>query len=225
MKRFSTLLLTAAGLLWFASAGARANWVVDYTYNARGLAVSSPGYVRSVEYDLQGRITRMVYQNGVENRTDFDALTGLPQRLRILGPAGQIYVGLSDNLVVQANGTANMTIVAGTTAPPLLDGQPATLAPLGLDSGFAGLALDAAGNLLVADAGLNALRKVSPDGMIHTVIQRLPQLTGVATVPGSIYFGWSGMVEDDGGRQREAGGFGEPVAELEGGEGVEAQVT
>src|SRR5689334_10229960 len=32
MKRFSTLLLTALGLLGLTS-GARANWVVDYTYN------------------------------------------------------------------------------------------------------------------------------------------------------------------------------------------------
>ncbi len=64
--------------------------IVDYTYNARGLAVSSPSHVRTVDYDVQGRVTRMVYQNGVENLTDFNTLTGLPERLRVLGPGGQV---------------------------------------------------------------------------------------------------------------------------------------
>jgi hypothetical protein len=113
-----------------------------------------------------------------------------------LGPNGQIYVGLSNNTVIQADGNG-ITGIAGAAPSPLLDGQPALRAPLGLSASFTGLALDNAGNLYLADAGHSALRKISPDGIIHTVIQRLSLLTGLATapgVPGTVYFGWGGMV-------------------------------
>jgi RHS repeat-associated protein len=64
--------------------------VVEYRYNARGLPVSSPGYVPSAEYDVEGRLTKLVYQNGVENRTEFHPLTGRPSRLRVLGAGGAV---------------------------------------------------------------------------------------------------------------------------------------
>ncbi len=45
----------------------------------------------------------------------------------------------------------------------------------------AGLALDAAGGLLVADAGNSALRRISADGVVSTVVQGLPmQPQGIA---------------------------------------------
>lgn len=64
--------------------------VVTYHYNARGLPESSPSYVQIAEYDVQGHLTRLVYQNGVENRLDFDLLTGRPQQMRVIGPNGKV---------------------------------------------------------------------------------------------------------------------------------------
>ena len=62
--------------------------VVDYLYNARGMPVSSPGFVRSAGYDVRGRMTAQVFQNGLRNVLDFDALTGSPKRLQVLASAG-----------------------------------------------------------------------------------------------------------------------------------------
>lgn len=89
--------------------------------------------------------------------------------------AGDIFVVMTQGggasgqvLKVAPNGI--ITAVAGDpTAPFSLtnigDGGPATRAYIGPT----GLAVDAGGNLYLADAGLNRIRKVSPDGIITTV--------------------------------------------------------
>ncbi len=62
--------------------------IVDYRYNARGLAAGSPGHVQGVDYDVDGNVVRIAFQNGVEERTAFDPLTGRAQRQQVLGPGG-----------------------------------------------------------------------------------------------------------------------------------------
>jgi sugar lactone lactonase YvrE len=60
-----------------------------------------------------------------------------------------------------------ITTVAGTGQPGFSgDGGPATKARLG---GPFGVAVDAVGNVLIAEPGNNRVRKVSPEGMISTV--------------------------------------------------------
>jgi RHS repeat-associated protein len=60
--------------------------VVDYHYGARGLPDACPGFVTAAEYDVEGHITRLTYQNGVENLVDYDTKTGRPMRLRVNAP-------------------------------------------------------------------------------------------------------------------------------------------
>src|SRR5262249_4467559 len=70
---------------------------------------------------------------------------------------------------ISTNGTINTVVGNGTMGFPsgLGDGGPATSASL---SGFVGgLAVDAAGNLLIADTANERIRKVSADGIIRTV--------------------------------------------------------
>lgn len=66
--------------------------------------------------------------------------------------------------VFRVEATGNLQVVAGTGRPGNSgDGGPATAAAL---NNPAGLAFDAAGNLYIADAGNNRIRRVSPAGTI-----------------------------------------------------------
>ncbi len=81
--------------------------------------------------------------------------------------AGNLYIGDGENHVVRRVSTSGIiTTVAGTGAPGFLgDGGPATKAQLDFP---AGIALDSAGNLYIADASNNRVRKVNPAGIITT---------------------------------------------------------
>jgi RHS repeat-associated protein len=58
--------------------------VLAVRYDARGMPVEMPGFVRSAEYDAVGNPTRTSYGNKVEAVADYDPLTGRPSRLRVL---------------------------------------------------------------------------------------------------------------------------------------------
>lgn len=79
---------------------------------------------------------------------------------------GDLYIADHDRVrKVSANGT--ITTVAGTGVPGESgDGGPATQAEVEADGG---LALDRRGNLYLADASTNRVRKVSPNGTITTI--------------------------------------------------------
>ena len=84
--------------------------------------------------------------------------------------AGNLYVADSDNGRVRRISAADgvITTVAGNGGSTFSgDGGPATSAELGLPTG---LAVDAAGNLFIADAYNARIRKVSPNGIITTVV-------------------------------------------------------
>jgi uncharacterized protein (TIGR03437 family) len=82
--------------------------------------------------------------------------------------AGNVFVADRDASVVRkiaANGT--ITTVAGSGTPGFAgDGGAATSAQI---NGPFGVAVDAAGNLYIADTGNEVVRKVSPDGTMSTV--------------------------------------------------------
>ena len=93
----------------------------------------------------------------------------------ISGPAGIAVDAAGDlfltdsfhGLVREVNAAGVITTVAGTLTPgPLGDGGPATAASLSQPTG---VAVDAAGDLFIADAGNNRVREVSPAGLITTV--------------------------------------------------------
>ena len=83
--------------------------------------------------------------------------------------AGNVYLSdTTHNLVRRIDGSGIITTVAGTgTAGFSGDGGPATSAQLHFPYG---LALDASGNLYIADLGNNRVRRVSPAGIIQTFV-------------------------------------------------------
>ncbi len=110
--------------------------------------------------------------------------------------SGNVYIALqSYSMIVRMDPTGALTLVAGNgTAGYSGDNGPATSAQL---NGPWGIALDAAGNLYIADSGNNCIRKVT-NGVITTVIGNavgatLNYPTGVAVdVLGNLYIADSG---------------------------------
>jgi len=90
----------------------------------------------------------------------------------LLGPAGlavdragNLYISTSA-LIRRVSASGIIATIAGSTAGYGGDGQAAVDAKLSAPSG---LALDTAGSLYIADANLNRVRKITPDGRITTV--------------------------------------------------------
>ena len=83
--------------------------------------------------------------------------------------AGNLYIAESNgNRIRKMDASGTISTFAGTgSTGPLGDGGPATVATL---SGPSGLAMDSLGNLYVADVGYSRIRKVSPAGIITTVV-------------------------------------------------------
>src|SRR5688572_13523742 len=74
--------------------------------------------------------------------------------------------GSDQHRVYRVSSNGVLTVIAGTGAPGFSgDGGPALSAQL---SDPDGLALDASGNLFIADRGNNRIRKVTPAGIIST---------------------------------------------------------
>ncbi|HEY6342781.1 MAG TPA: NHL repeat-containing protein [Bryobacteraceae bacterium] len=83
--------------------------------------------------------------------------------------SGNLYIAdWLDNRIrkVSTDGTISTVAGRGDAVPPLGDGGPATAAALAWPLG---VAVDASGNLYIADSGFFLIRKVSPGGIISTV--------------------------------------------------------
>ncbi len=151
--------------------GAKLNWPSDVAVDATGnlyIADWNNMVVRKVA--ANGAITT-VAGNGIQG---YSGNGGPATSAEFSGPrgmavdaAGSLYIADSGNQVIRkvaANGI--ITTVAGTgTGGYLGDAGPATSAQL---SGPCGVALDAAGNLYIADTGNGAIREVV-NGIIATV--------------------------------------------------------
>ncbi len=85
--------------------------------------------------------------------------------------AGNLYIADLENYRVRKVDTAGIitTVAGGGTGLYCGDGGPATNACLGFDNQHGGLALDAAGNLYIADTYNHRIRKVDTAGIITTV--------------------------------------------------------
>ena len=82
--------------------------------------------------------------------------------------AGNVYIAnIDNNYVRRADATGAMIIIAGTKKPGYSgDGGPAAEAQLNFP---AGLAVDKAGNLYIADTGNHCIRRVDASGTITTI--------------------------------------------------------
>jgi uncharacterized protein (TIGR03437 family) len=125
--------------------------------------------------------------------------------------SGSVYVGDADNLRVRRISPNGMisTVAGNGYAGNFGDGGPAMNASLG---NLTGLALDAAGNLYIADAHNMCVRKVTPGGMISTVagingLQGFSGDGGPATsarlnVPAAVMFSGGNLYIADSSNQR-----------------------
>lgn len=105
-------------------------------------------------------------------------------------PDGSLYVAdTNNNRVRRIDHGGTVSTVAGMGDAAFGgDGGPATRAALRLP---AGLAFDRSGNLYIADAGNDRVRKVTPDGIITTVAggdDHLVRPTAVAVSPDGVLF-------------------------------------
>ena len=123
-----------------------------------------------------------------------DATLGFVRGLA-LDSAGNVFAAdPSNHLVVRISTTGVLTVVAGNEIRGLSgDGGPATSASLNLPFD---VAVDATGNLYIADRDNERIRKVSPDGMITTVAG-----TGIGT----------GSIDGEGGDPADDLGDGSPA--------------
>ncbi|GAA4358079.1 hypothetical protein GCM10023165_52680 [Variovorax defluvii] len=105
--------------------------------------------------------------SGTQGSTDGQgtaASFGPPSSLRV-GPDGNIYVADGNHLIRKITPDGIVTTLAGSTTPGFVDG---TLAAARFKEPW-GLAVDTSGNVYVADAGNNAIRKITPDGVVTTI--------------------------------------------------------
>ena len=94
-----------------------------------------------------------------------NAAIGQPQRTTI-DAAGNLYFS-SSNAVYKMDTTGVLTLIAGNSRLGFSgDGGPATSAQLNLPKG---VAIDASGNVYIADSGNNRVRQVAPNGIITTL--------------------------------------------------------
>ena len=102
---------------------------------------------------------------------------GQPLRVTTDG-AGNLYF-TSLNCVFRVDSGGNLRLIAGNSRAGFSgDGGPAVEAQLNAP---AGLAIDFAGDIFIADSANNVVREVTPDGIIHTVAGN-----GSPGVPGSL---------------------------------------
>jgi sugar lactone lactonase YvrE len=169
---------TAGMVNTFAGTGiAGASNVADsVSFNSPlGIAVDNVGniYVADYENNLVRKITQagMVSTlagsgaKGANDGLDTAATFNLPEALAV-DAADNIYVADNgNNLIRKVTPTGQVTTFAGSGQPGRNDG---TGTGASFNSPF-GIAIDADGNLYVADSGNNLIRKITPGGAVTTI--------------------------------------------------------
>ena len=130
-------------------------YVADYGNNLIR-KISTKGVVSTVAGNgSQGSL------NGKGTASSFNGPTGLA-----VDAAGDIFVADNNNNQIREISAAGLvTTVAGSDSIGAVDG----IGTAAYFFGPTGIAIDAAGNLLVTDAGNNLIRKVTPAGAVSTV--------------------------------------------------------
>ncbi len=99
--------------------------------------------------------------NGNDTTAEFD----LPQGVAVDTSANVYVADAGNNRIRKITPAGNVTTIAGTLSHGFADGND-TLAQFNKPEG---VAVDLAGNIYVADAGNNAIRKISPAGIVSTL--------------------------------------------------------
>jgi len=134
------------------------------------VAVDGSGnlFIADLTYDDEDNSTyslRKVSANGIITTLPTTPIGGFASLA--MDAAGDLFVP-SGSAVWKISPDSTGTVVAGNGyyGPPSGDGGPATSAQL---NGVTAVAVDAAGNLLIADNGGRNFHKVTPDGIIHPI--------------------------------------------------------
>ena len=196
------LALDASGNLFIADSGNNRIRKVD----AKGVitTVAGNGAVTNIQYNGQ---TQGYYSGdgGAATNASLYSPSGV-----VVDDSGNLFIADTGNNRIRKVGAKGViTTVAGNgNAIPDIngnygpedgyysgDGGAATNAVL---NGPAGVAVDASGNLFIADSGNNRIRKVDANGVITTV-------AGNSTVTNIQYYGSAGSYSGDGGAATNAG--------------------
>jgi len=150
---------------------AAGNLYVTDTWNSRIRKVSPKGDVSTVAGDSYGGL-----RDGPKNRAQFGGLSGIA-----LDAAGNLYVADTGNhRIRKVSPKGDVSTLAGSGATGMDEGGGFADGP-GNRAQFkrpAGMALDAAGNLYVADIDNHCIRKVSPKGDVSTFAGGIPPALG-----------------------------------------------
>ncbi|MBV8621658.1 MAG: SMP-30/gluconolactonase/LRE family protein [Curvibacter sp.] len=99
--------------------------------------------------------------------------------------AGNLYATQFDHTIVVVTTYGTQSLLAGTSGQAGYADGPAAKA---LFRSPAGIAVDASGNVYVADTGNNLIRKISPQGSVSTVAGSFGSGdTSMGTLPGALY--------------------------------------
>jgi uncharacterized protein (TIGR03437 family) len=147
---------------------------------------------RNLAFDAAGNLYIADYANNRVRRVGpngtISAYAQFPGNVRglVFDAAGNLYAAVETNSTVYRIDTAgHQTIFAGTGSAGFSgDGGAASQAMLNAPSG---LAMDALGNLYIADAGNGSVRVVTPLGFINTFV-RVPSDEGVQPNPRELAF-------------------------------------
>jgi trimeric autotransporter adhesin len=134
------------------------------------VAVDPSGNVYAADYNGIYKITPDGILHTIPGSPTFQGFVGLTMDAK-----GNLYVAdqLGNQVLQVSTSGTILQIVGNGTAGYSGDGGPATSAEL---NSPVGLAVDLAGNLYIADAGNSLIRKVTPDGNIHTIAGGAHQL-------------------------------------------------
>jgi sugar lactone lactonase YvrE len=214
-----------------AASASTAVLAADARFNLpQAIAVDASGtlYIADTGNDVvrkvvQGKVSTVAGSPGVAGSTDgvataarFSALHGIA-----VGADQNVYV-VDGNAVRKINvQTGAVSTVAGLVAEGGYADRPGAAA---LFLGPQGIAAEADGNLLVADGGNNAIRRVTPAGAVSTVLrdaQNFHLLHSVAVSGATIYAGdENSLWRIDAGSQRLIGGAPNVYADVDGSTGI-----
>ncbi|WP_426211833.1 NHL repeat-containing protein [Massilia sp. TWP1-3-3] len=141
---------------------------------AGNLIVADTGNNAIRKVTMQGVVTTLAgdgtagFRDGAARQAQFNAPIGVA-----LDKAGNVYVTDTYNDRIRRIGVDGLvSTVAGSGVPGALDG-PAASAMFDTPTG---IAIDAAGALYVADTRFGAIRRISADGMVETLVRSVPDV-------------------------------------------------